>query len=185
MKIYEYNFNNTNLPLELKQTVNIYKTTHLENRTYNKFLYNTILNFEKTKIFALINKSNIMVSYAFLFKVKKEYEKTFNLPNQTYIIREVTTLPQFRRKGYCKKLMNWINNYYKDKFIFLEVNGTNTKALKCYSFLKSYTNNNLQVYYDKFHLETIKWINSMDSNSKQIMLNEMPHIISKFLLFSN
>jgi hypothetical protein len=185
MKIYEYNFNNTNLPLKLKSIVNNYKRLYSSNRIYNKFLYSDLLNLKKTKIFTLMNKSNNMVSYTFLFKVKKEYEKTLNLPNQTYIIREVETLPQFRRKGYCKKLMNWINNYYKDKFIYLEVNGTNTAALKCYSFLKSYTNNNLQVYYDKFHLETMKWINSMDSTNKQYMLTEMPHIISKFILFSN
>ena len=113
MKIYEYNFNNTNLPLKLKSIVNNYKRLYSSNRIYNKFLYSDLLNLKKTKIFTLMNKSNNMVSYTFLFKVKKEYEKTLNLPNQTYIIREVETLPQFRRKGYCKKLMNWIPNLKK------------------------------------------------------------------------
>lgn len=184
MQIYEYNYYNTNLPEKLKQIVNNYKYNQSD-RKYNFFIYNELINFDKSKIFALIDKNNNMVSYSFLFKVKKNYEIKFNLPENTFIIREVETFPEYRRKGYCKKLMNWINNYYSKSFLFLEVNGTNTAALKCYSFLKNYTNNKLQYFYDKFHIETLQWINNMDHSSKQTILKQMPHILSKFILFSN
>ena len=185
MKIYEYNFYNRNLPHKLQVIVNNYKNTEFVNRQYNKFLYSELLNFKESKIFTLNNNNNNIVCYAFLFKIKKKYEIKFNLPNNANVIREVETFKEFRRNGYCKKLMNWINNYYKGQFLFLEVNGTNEAAIKCYSFLKNYTNNELQVYYDNFHIETINWINNMDFRNKQFILTEMPHVTSKYILFSN
>lgn len=185
MKIYEYKYRNSKLPDILKKINNNYDTISKANRTYNKFFYFDIVDFDNSLVYTLNNNQDAIVSHMHLFKVKPEYENMLDLPKNTYIIREVETLSEFRRKGYCKRLMNWINEKHSNNFLYLEVNGTNTAALKCYSFLKEYTNNKLQVYYDKFHLETLEWINSMSDFERISILKQVPFVMSKFILFSN
>ena len=91
-----------------------------------KYLYHTILDFDRTLIYTLNNNEGNIVSYAYLFRILSDKVNELGLPGKTYIIREVETLPDYRRKGYCKKLMNWIYKKHNNKFVYLEVNKTNS-----------------------------------------------------------
>jgi hypothetical protein len=182
MKIYEYNFNSTKIPSILIKIKNNY--THISNNIYHNFIYNNIIDFTKSKIF-ILNKNNENLSYAFIFKVKNTMVKKLNLPNESFIIRDVFTFKNHRRKGYCKKLMDWIYNKYMEDFIFLEVNASNINALKCYSFLKPYFNDKLKFYYDKYFIVLNNNFDNYSSLTQTTLLDKYPHMLSSFLLFSN
>lgn len=185
MKIYEYMFNNNNLPSKFNAINSNYLSTYDISTPIRNYLYNEMLDFNKTLIYSLHNNEGDLVSYAYLFKVLEDKSRDVELPSQSYIIREVETLEKYRRKGYCKKLMNWVYNRHKDKFIFLEVNKTNIYALKCYSFLKPYTNNKLEYYYNKYLNEIDKWFHLLPNISQKQILNSNPHLLSKLVLYSN
>ena len=185
MKIYEYSFNNSSLPSSLHEINKNYSSILYDTKPSYKFLYHTILDFKKSLIYTLNNKEGDIVSYAYLFRVLEDKTKEFDLPSKTYIIREVETIKQYRRRGYCKKLMNWIYNNHKNKFIFLEVNESNIYALKFFSFLKPYKNNLLDKYYFDYHNENKNWFNTLSSFIQKQMLNNYPHVLSKLLLYSN
>jgi len=183
MKIKEYSFKNTELPqIFYKIKMSYIYTFHM--KKYQKFIYNEILDLNNSYIYSL-TKNDEIVSYLFLFKVKNKFTLEFELPEYSYIIREVNTVNKFRKQGYCKKLMKWIYEHYKNKFIFLEVNETNIPALKCYSNLKLYTNSKLEFYYDKFHKENVNYINSLDETTRNHILKKYPHTLAKFILYSN
>ena len=185
MKIYEYNYKNNNLPAKLKTINANYDHGSSDNLPIQKFLYNNILDFDKTLIYTLNNGEGNIVSHAYLFRVLLDKARQLGLPDKTYIIREVETLPAFRRKGYCKKLMNWIYNKHKNKFIYLEVNKTNIYALKCYSFLKKYNNSLLENYYKKYYEETNNYYNKLDILTKNYMIKNNPHMLSELILYGN
>ena len=78
---------------------------------------------------------------------------TTDCPSENRVSKAPKRIKILNLFSHCKKLMNWINKKYQDKFIFLEVNETNENALRCYSFLKPYNNSKLESIYDKYHSE--------------------------------
>ena len=181
MNIYEYHFYSKKIPNQLQSIRSNYNSI---GTNYHKYIYYDIIDLNESKIYVLKN-NNENVAYAFMFKIKDKMMQFFNFKKTTYVIRDVFVFPEHRRKGYCKKLMNWINKKYQDKFMFLEVNETNENALRCYSFLKPYNNQKLESIYDKYHYELKSKFYNYTQYQKNWYLKNYPHMLSKYKLFSN
>lgn len=181
MNIYEYNFYSKKIPSQLQ---NIRSNYNSLGTNYHKYIYYDIIDLNNSKIYVLKN-NNENVAYTFMFKIKDTMLQFLNFSKEAYVIRDLFVFPNHRRKGYCKKLMNWINKKYSDKFMFLEVNETNENAIKCYSFLKPYNNSKLESIYEKYLNELTIKFNNFTKFKQNIYLKNYPHMLSKFKLFSN
>ena len=107
MKIYEYMFNNNNLPSKFNAINSNYLSTYDISTPIRNYLYNEMLDFNKTLIYSLHNNEGDLVSYAYLFKVLEDKSRDVELPSQSYIIREVETLDKEFR-GRCV-VASWID----------------------------------------------------------------------------
>ena len=181
MKIYEYNFFSQNIPSSLEE---IRKNYNNKGTNYHKYIYYDIIDYNESKIYVL-NKNNENVAYTFMFRIKDSMLQFLNFTKEAYVIRDLFVFPDHRRKGYCKKLMNWINKKYSSKFMFLEVNDTNENAIKCYSFLKPYNNSKLESIYELYNNEVTTKFNNYTKYQQNWYLTNYPHMLSKFKLFSN
>ena len=76
MKIYEYKYRNSKLPDILKKINNNYDTISKANRTYNKFFYFDIVDFDNSLVYTLNNNQDAIVSHMHLFKVKPDLDLT-------------------------------------------------------------------------------------------------------------
>jgi GNAT superfamily N-acetyltransferase len=170
-KIYQQPFFFTD---EKRLTFNTWNVQQSQN---SKNPWWTIIDVPKVKVFSYENVlTKEPLSYCAIAPISHMFRQIYAIPfpPKTCVLKSVTTLPKYRRKGIAYQLLDKVCKLHKNKvdYMILETNRGNVGALELYKKLG---------FYEWTHPSLTSYKKTIQTFEEQIILQHIKNISKKEL----